>query len=152
MKKLVIALAIVIMIAGGAVATLKTMQIGIFAPQEGAVEEVKPAEPSKFIDMDPLVIPIYQGNRVVSVIQIHLKLEALGDDNEKVVKHLLPRLHDAFLRDLYDYIPRLMRTGKKVDLVTIKSRLNLVGKRVVKGGQLENILIQSMVDNPSGGK
>lgn len=151
MKKLLVAFVIVIMIAGGAVATLKSLEIGPFFGGKDEARAVKD-EPALFIDMDPLVIPIYEGNRVISVIQINLKLEAKGKDNEQFVRRVLPRLHDAFLRDLYDYIPRLMRQGRSVDLITIKSRLNLVGKRVVKGSQLNNILIQSMVDNPTGGK
>ena len=111
MKMIVVIIAIVLMLAGGAFAVMKTMQIGFFAPDsetddksaEAGVEG--PQAPKlamlRTVPMDALLIPIFRGGKAVTSIQISLELEAASADNEAKITKLLPRLSDAFLRDLY---------------------------------------------------
>lgn len=151
MKKLIIAVALLIMISGASVAVLKSLDIGFFEPgeDEPVVVEEKPVDPPRFVDMDPLVIPLFQGSRTAGTIQIQVKLETTGSDNEILIHRILPKLHDTFLRDLYDYIPRMLRRYERLDIPLLKARLQLMAGRVVPSGVIDDILIQSVIDNPA---
>ena len=107
MKKLIIAFALMVMIAGATVSVLKWLEIGPFAAtgtdQQEAVEE-KVAEPPRFIEMEPLAVPIFQGEKVAATIHIQVKLEALGKDNATRLEREKRRVRDAFLRELHGFI------------------------------------------------
>ena len=70
MKKLVIAIAILIIIGGVSIVVLKTLGVEFFEESEGEpVVEAQPVEPPRFVEMDPLVIPLFQGSRTAGTIQ-----------------------------------------------------------------------------------
>lgn len=151
MKKLVIAFSLLMVIAGGTISVLKWLGIGPFANiAAGDVDEGTSApEPARYVDMDPLVITIFQGNKVAATIQIQVKLEARGEKNEKTIYKIMPRLSDAFFKDLHAFIPRLLRESDELDAIVIKQRLKMVSDKVAGKGTVSNILIQSVVDIPA---
>ena len=155
MKKLVIIIAVVLMLTGGVVSVLKTMEIGPFASktgenaaQDGEDDEqnAPKGEAPRFVDLEPLVIPIFQDQKVATTIQITVKLETLGSKNEAIINKLLPRLADAYLRDLYAFVPRLLRKTERVDVFAIKARMQLVSDKIAGPGVVDGVLIQSVVD------
>lgn len=149
MRTIAIAVAVILMIAGGTVGIMKQLEWGPFAPKSGvaAAEPTKPAEPPRFLDMDLLVIPVFAEDRVVAAIQIQLKLETKGTANEDYLNRIKPRLGDAFLRDLYAFIPRLVQKGGQLDVLAIKRRLQMVADKVAGPGKIDNVLVQSVTDN-----
>ncbi len=152
MKKLVIAVAVILMLAGATVSVLKWLGIGPFGGG-GAVETeatgTTPREPPRFVTMDVLVIPIFQGEKVAATVQIQLKLEATNLENASEIARLLPRLYDAFLRDLYGFIPRHLRKKERLDVALIKDRLQMVGDKVAGPGVIKSVLVQAVLENPS---
>lgn len=153
MKIVVIAFAVLMMIAGGTVSVLKWMKLGPFADKGAAQAELvkAPAEPPVVIDMASLAIPVIQGDRVAAVVTIQLKLEAVGSDNATRIQKAMPRITDAFFRDLHAFIPRLLRQEEKLDIAVIKMRLRMVGDRVLAPGTIHDVLIESMTETaPSG--
>ena len=66
MKKIVIAIAAFIMLAGASVSVMKTMEIGPFAPVDGAAEAEPPPPPADptTVEMEPLIIPIFHGDKI----------------------------------------------------------------------------------------
>lgn len=155
MKKIVIAVAVVLMLAGGTVSVLKWLGIGPFAEVEAEAEAVETGatgpsgEPPRFVTMDALVIPVFQGDKVAATVQIQLKLEAANVENESEIARLLPRLNDAFLSDLYGFIPRHLSKEKRVDVALIKDRLQLLGDKVTGPGVIKSVLVQAVLENPS---
>jgi hypothetical protein len=146
-RTIAIAVAIILMIAGGAVGIMKQLEWGPFAPraeQEAALQA--PVEQPRFIDMDPLVIPIFTEDRVVAAIQIQLKLETLGAANETHLNNIKPRISDAFLRELYAFVPRLVQKGGQLDVLAIKRRLQMVADNVAGPGRINGVLVQSVSD------
>ncbi len=140
------------MIGGTIFAVLAWQEVGPFS-KDVAVEEAdgeKPVidEPPRFIDMDPLVIPIFQGDRVAATIQIQLKLEALGADNEERIIKLMPRLSDAFVSDLYSFIPRLLKKEERLDVSILKQRIQMAADKITGQGVVKEVLIQSVIDRP----
>jgi hypothetical protein len=148
-RTIAIAVAVILMIAGGAVGVMKQLAWGPFAAktEEGAAQPDKPAEPPRFLDMDPLVIPIFADDRVIAAIQIQLKLETRGAANEDYLNRMKPRLSDAFLRDLYAFIPRLVQKGGQLDVLAIKQRLQMIADKVAGAGKINSVLVQSVSDN-----
>jgi hypothetical protein len=153
MKKLTIAFAVLMMLMGVTISIMKSMGIGPFASsepaEEGAVEVSN--EPPRFMDMPPLVISVFHGDKVATTIHIQLKLEVLGSDNEEKVSRIMPRLNDAFLRDLHAFIPRLLRKQNRVDVVIIKQRLQMIADKVAGKGTIGSVLVQSITDTAQSG-
>ncbi len=150
MKKLVIAVAIMLMLAGATISVLKWLGIGPFGdPAEVEATGTTPDEPLHFVTMDVLVIPIFQGEKVAATVQIQLKLEATNLESASEIARLLPRLNDAFLRDLYGFIPRHLRKKERLDVALIKDRLQMVGDKVAGPGVIKSVLVQAVLENPS---
>ena len=155
-KKIIVVIAAILMIAGSAFAAMQIMEIGPFAPEPQAAEAEKtghdsdsdtPAVP-RFIELDPMVIPVIEGDRVAATVQIQLQLE-ISPQNESEVRRLLPRLGDAFIRDLNGYLPRLMRREGFLDVDRIKQRLVIVAEKAIGPGLVDNVLVQSVSDRPN---
>jgi flagellar basal body-associated protein FliL len=148
MKKLMIAVVLILMVAGGTVAALKFMKIGPFAESgKTAGKQAKPIEPPRFIDVPALNVPLFADDKVAGIVLVQLKLEAIGAANESKVNHLLPRLNDAFLRELHTFIPRLLQKTQRLDVFILKKRLQMVCDRVVGKGVVSNVLIQTVTNS-----
>lgn len=149
MKKIVVVIvAIVLMLAGGSFSVLKWMEVGPFAPeQEGEVAMVDSDEPPVFIDLEPLLINIFQDDSVITTVQISVMIEVLGKDNAALVNQSLPKITDMFLRDMHGFIPRVMKnTDKRIDLFVVKKRLKLMADRLYPDKRINDVLIQSISD------
>lgn len=151
MKKIVIAVVFVLLLIGGAVAAMRFLGIGPLSKAEGETAEENPeppAEPPRFVALEPLIIPLFQGDKLAGTVNIQLKLETIGAENEKMVVRLLPRLNNAFLVDMHGYVPRLLRKEERLDIDVIRARLQYVGDQIAGEGVIGNVLVQSVVDAP----
>ncbi|MCH7863787.1 MAG: flagellar basal body-associated FliL family protein [Proteobacteria bacterium] len=150
MKKLGILFFLLLMLVGVSMTSLKYLKVGPFEGTEEVEEEIeKPSEDTtKFVDMDPLAISIFQGNAVAAIVQIQVKLETNGDDNVIKIKRLMPVINDAFLSDLHSFLPRLLKAEERIDMLIIKQRLQLISDRVAGKGLIKNVLVQSVIDRP----
>ncbi|MGA0394625.1 MAG: hypothetical protein ACO3MW_11265 [Rhodospirillales bacterium] len=148
MKKLVIAFVAIILIAGGTFGALKFLKLGPFADKSAQeANKPKPIEPPRFIDMPQLNVPIFAQDKVAGTVLIQLKLETVGTANEAKVNRILPRLNDAFLRELHTFIPRLLQKTQRLDVFILKRRLQMVSDRVVGKGVVSNVLVQSVTNS-----
>ena len=147
-KKIVIAFSVLLMISGGAISVLKWLEIGPFAPVlvEDVVEETKSEGPPVSIAIDDLVIPVFTDDAVVATVMIKLNLEVHGEDNEEKVNKVLPRLSDAFLRDLYTFIPRVVHKQQKVTADLLQQRLLMTGNKVLGKNVLNKVVIESVTE------
>ena len=158
MKKLVMIVAVFLMIAGGVVGVMKTMELGPFAPKAVAEGDGTPAskqsqaDPPRFIDMEPLNIPVFHEDSVAATVQIQLKLEAIGEENEEQINRLMPRINDAFLRDLHAFLPRLLKMEERINVVIIKKRLQIISERLMGPNLIHNILVQSASVKSNGAR
>ena len=147
MKKFVIVFAILLMLSGGSIGIMKTLEVGPFAKTEGeAAETAVLNEPPRFIEMGLLLIPIFTGDRVATTIQLQIKLETMGAERESKINKLMPRINDAFLSDLYAFIPRLVRKEGKIRAIVIKTRLEMIAGKVAGPDLITNVLVQSITD------
>ncbi|MCH7936712.1 MAG: hypothetical protein IH994_06435 [Proteobacteria bacterium] len=150
MKKLLLIFGLLIMLGGGTVGALKFFKLGPFQGEE-VVEEKQEEEvedTTLFVDMEPLAIPIFRGNKVAATVQIQVKLETNGKDNVKKIKRMMPVITDAFVRDLHSFMPRLLKAKERIDVLIIKQRLQLISDKIAGKGLIKNVLVQSVIDQP----
>ncbi|MDD9876779.1 MAG: hypothetical protein OXR84_04985 [Magnetovibrio sp.] len=152
MKKILLALAAVLILAGGTVAAMKWMAIGPFAEPENAEKKEEPKEEpveSIFVDMDPIMLPVLQGDRIAGLIQIQVKLETVGQDNAIYLKRNLTKVQDTFVRDLHGFMPRLLKKKERIDVLILKDRLKVIGDRLLGKGMIRDVLVQSVIETPA---
>ena len=151
MKKLIMVFAALMMLTGATVSIMKALAIGQFSGKvaESAAEakaRLNAPEPPRFIDLEPLIVPIFHGDEIVATIQISVKLEAVGAANETRINRIKPRLNDAYIKDLYSFIPRLLRNQERVNVFIIKKRLQMVSDKLLGEGIISDVLVQSITD------
>ena len=150
MKKLLLIFGLLVMLCGGTVSALKFLKLGPFQGEE--VVEEKPEEQVEatilFVDMEPLAIPIFQGNRVAATVQIEVKLVTNSKDNVERIKQIMPVITNAFVRDLHSFMPRLLKAEERIDVLIIKQRLQLISNKVAGKGLIKNVLVQSVINQP----
>ena len=150
MKKLLLIFGLLVMLCGGTVSALKFFKLGPFQGEE--VVEEKPEEQVEatilFVDMEPLAIPIFQGNRVAATVQIEVKLVTNSKDNVERIKQIMPIITNAFVRDLHSFMPRLLKAKERIDVLIIKQRLQLISNKVAGKGLIKNVLVQSVIVQP----
>ncbi len=152
MKRLVLIFALVLLVAGATIGAMKWFGLGPFQKPEMAVEMAEKkieAPEALFVDMEPLLVNVVQGGAIATTIQLEVKLETAGNENIIQIKRMLPQYKDAFLKDLHAFIPRMLSELGRIDLPTLKQRLQLVADRVAgEKGIVKGVLIQSLLDTP----
>ena len=145
-KKIVIIFAVLLMLTGGTISVLKWLKIAPFSDAV-EVEEVAPIQPTLTIKMDKLSIPIFAEERIAATIMIELKLEALGTENQEMIIKFLPRLTDAFFKDLYVFVPQIIRRKTKLTTSILAARMQKVADKVLGPNVLNKVVITKVTDS-----
>jgi len=156
MKKLIILIAVFVMLSGATVGVLKYMNIGPFSIAPGTMTEEEKAKAAakaalaalehrpQYVEMDPIQVPIFQGDGVAGTIMIQYKMEALSTDNQQKIARAKRQIGDALIQDFSYYIPRTMRNNKSLDVTLIKFRIIMIADKLLGKGIVNDALIQSM--------
>lgn len=155
MKKVIVLLVVLLVIAGGAVGALYFLKMGPFeekaltAEELDAIAEAKELageETTTAISISPFTIPLFQGEQISGSIQVQFQLEVTKGLEDGVNSKLI-RLEDAYLRDLYAFLPRLLRNKENLDVIALKRRIMRITEKIVGPDIVEDVLIQSVADN-----
>lgn len=146
-KKIVIIFAVLLMLSGGTISVLKWLQIGPFSNSLEVEEKTTPVDPPVTIKMDKLSIPIFAEDRIAATILIELKVEAIGLENQDMITKLLPRLSDAFFKDLYVFVPQLIRRKTKITSRVLAARMKKVADKVFGPDVLHKVIIVKVTDS-----
>lgn len=157
MKKLIILVVGFIILAGGTVGVLKYMHIGPFdtgAPvlseeelkAQALIDAAKAVLEQRvhYVEMDPIQIPIFQGDGVAGTIMINYKLETLSIDDQQTIAKAKRQLGNALMQDFSYYIPRTLRNNKTLDVTLIKYRIIMITNRLLGKEIVNDALIQAM--------
>ena len=145
-KKIVIIFAVLLMVTGAAISILKWLKIGPFSEEAQKVEEVVVDPVPISIDMDRLTVPIFSEDRVAATVLIDFKIEAMGFENQEKITKLLPRINDAFFKDLYVFIPRVLRGQNKLSKNLLAKRMEHIGDKIVGDGVLHSVSITEVTE------
>jgi len=150
MKKLMVSIAALLILLGGAVSVLKFLKMGPFQDEDVVeVVEKEPEVKSIFIDMEPILIPVFQGNQVAAKIQIQIKLETKDKEKAIRIQRIMPKIANVFITDLHAFMPRLIKMQERVDVIILKERLKVIAERNLEKGLIDDILVQSVLDTPA---
>ncbi len=61
----------------------------------------------------------------------------------------MPKISDAFVRDLHAFMPRLLKDKERIDVLILKQRLQVIGDRLFGAGYIKDVLVQSVIDTPA---
>ncbi|MEM9684447.1 MAG: flagellar basal body-associated FliL family protein, partial [Pseudomonadota bacterium] len=81
---------------------------------------------------------------------LQVTLEVGDEAARNKVSKALPRLKDAFIRDLYDYYAIQTPGRRGVNVEAIKRRLKRTADEVVGDGGVTKVLIQGAVERETG--
>ena len=174
MKKLLILVGALLLIAGGTVSVMKWMNLGPFQ-EKAAQQEEAPSEPTLLVDMEPLLIPIFQGDTVAATLKFQVKLETIGSENAAKIQYLMPKINDLFMRELYGFMPRLLKVikeeqnidflgllkegqqkegqqkeGQQFHVLVINQRLKFISDKFIGLNLVTKVLVQSVINAPAG--
>ncbi len=101
------------------------------APSEAEAEEGKGAAPKAgLIALNPLPIAILKGSRVEKYFVVMLSLETTPDADIEAIRHDLPRVKDALLREAYLFAKENAGV-ENVDMEALRGRLLPVIKSIL---------------------
>ena len=141
-KILIIILAVIVLSLAGGTAVMQQMNLGPFAIEKPLTPEEKSEKLKRYVSMEPLSISIFRGGAVATTIELKIQLETKAG-RELILNKQLPRLKDAFVRDLHSYFPRLLSKKKELDMADLTRRMYLIGERTLGKGIIQDLSILS---------
>ncbi len=106
-------------------------------------------EAASFVEMDPLILPIVGAKGLSQTVSLVIVLEVSDEKNAELVKHLSPRLKDAYIQDMYGVLSRknAMPDGV-IQIAPLKERLGRISKEVLGEGIVNDVLLQVVQQRP----
>lgn len=104
-------------------------------PSEAVAEDIPLVDPSQldvtlFEMKNQFMVPLLEGDRIVSVIVISLTLEIAGAEDNAVLRNE-PRLRDRFLQVMFDHA----NTGGFDGMFTSNNNMTLLRQALLETGQ-----------------
>ena len=140
----------IILLSGGSIGLMMYLEIGPFANEEKKANENSTTKDEKSekkiaiqtVTLAPLSIPIIQNGKIALNLQLEVEIDTT-EKNAPKLEEKLPILKDAYVRDLFSFIPRQLRISKKLDQETLRRRLRVVGQRTIGKGIIHAVKIKS---------
>lgn len=102
-----------------------------------------PPTPS-YVDFGLLMVPVIQNHEVRKQAEMIVRLE-VEPRNKDIVARNLPRLQNAFLEDMINFLSTNLQPDQPLDTQAISRRLMVVADRTLGPGYLRRVVIE----NPS---
>ena len=136
-----------IVVIGGLAGALLLGGYVVLGNAEEAAAEAPAVETSEavYIEMQPLSAPIMRNKRVRYYIHMTVSLQVAGEDAKRKVYQHMPRLRDAFVRDLHGRSVTRGRDDQSVDFAAVKARLLAQSERVLGAGLVTDVLVTGAI-------
>ena len=119
------------------------------AKEQAYVDAKKAAENIRFVELDPIILPIIDTQGVTQVVTLVVSLEVYGEDNADFAKRMSPRLKDAFIQDMYGVLNRkASMEGGVVRADQLKARLLKASGKVLGTQRVNDVLLQVVSQRP----
>ena len=140
----------IILLSGGSIGLMMYLEIGPFSNEgkkanvDSTTKDEKPENKIviQTVAMAPLSIPIIQNGKIALNLQLEVQIDTT-DKKAPILQEKLPILKDAYVRDLFSFIPRQLRKSKKLDQETLRRRLQVMGQRTMGKGIILSVHIKS---------
>ncbi len=108
-----------------------------------ANEHAESAADHKFVNLDPLILPIIDEDGISQVVSIGVVIEVTDEEKEKLVQKLSPRLKDAYIQEMYGVLNKhAALAGGVVQVGMVKDRLHKISDRVLGEDTVSDVLLQ----------
>lgn len=113
------------------------------ARELAAMKAKEQADLLRFVELDPIVLPIVDAQGVSQVVTLVISLEVIGDENAELASKMTPRLKDAYIQHLYGVLSRkASMEGGVIKVDDLKKRLTKVSAKVLGDHKVNNVLLQ----------
>ncbi|MBI5163308.1 MAG: flagellar basal body-associated protein FliL [Magnetospirillum sp.] len=117
-------------------------KLGIVIGKVPELGDKPPASlPPSYVDFGLLIVPVIQDRQVRFQAELILRLEVPFEKREVVAANL-PRLQHAFLQDLIQFLPLVLRDSNGLEQDAVRRRLVLTSERVMGAGMVKDIIIE----------
>ncbi|MFN0042618.1 MAG: flagellar basal body-associated protein FliL [Alphaproteobacteria bacterium] len=101
---------------------------------------------TNFVPLEPFVVPIIRNGQLQRHVTLSITIEAKDQDAKGKVEASMPRLRDAFARDLHAYLAVVPYDGSGALLQAMMQRLARVADGAVGAGRIKAVLLQGVGD------
>lgn len=104
----------------------------------GKAAKHKVTQADSYLTIDPLYLPIFEGDRPVGMLMIGIGIDVPDARLRGDAVHAMPILRDGFVRNLMNFSTTSVRSWRQPDVAAIGDRLQGVTDRVLrrKGARL----------------
>ncbi|MEJ0027757.1 MAG: hypothetical protein WDN01_17165 [Rhizomicrobium sp.] len=105
---------------------------------DGKAPKHKVTQSDSYMMVDPLYLPIFEGDRPVGMLMIGVGIDIPDPRLRAEAEHAMPILRDGFVRNLMNFSTTSVRSWRQPDAAAIADRLQRVTDRVLrrKGARL----------------
>ena len=154
MKLIVILVVVAVLLlgGGGAVYFFRDALFGGAAGEAHTAAKlpINATPDARFVDLETLNIAVIHNGRIEKHVVLQVSLEVGTEEERALVAKTLPRIKDAFIKDMYDYYAILPPTQRGVNVEAIKRRLKRTVDGVMRDGSVKDVLIQGAVERETG--
>ena len=119
------------------------------AEKKAAKKAAENAKNLRFVEMDPIILPIIDAEGVSQVVTLVISLEVVGEKNAEYALQLSPRLKDAYIQDMYGVLNRkASMEGGVIKVEELKERLNRISTKVLGESKINDVLLQVVNQRP----
>ena len=123
------------------------------AAASGAPAPAKPANKQErkitaspaWVSVEPIAVAILRQNRIQGMFLVEFGLDVQDEALRARAQETLPRLRDAWLRNISDLAATRMRVGRQADLDVLSTRLQTTTDQMLGGGGAKVLLLQAVV-------
>lgn len=165
MKKIIIGILALLVLGGGAAGAY----FFLLAPKDAVASAPEPEEHEKqakkekekahdgghgsssvnFVRLDPLVLPIIDGDGVSQVVSLVIVLEVEDQFIATEVRRMQPRLKDAYIQEMYGVLnKKAALEGGVLRVDEIKNRLNAISAKVMGEDTINDVLLEVVQQRP----
>ena len=144
-KTLVLGVATLLLVAGGS-GTAYYFVTG--SKKEAIASSQEPPQAPKapiYIQIEPLNVPVVRDDNRRYVYSVAINLQVNDEKSRDLVNSLMPRLRDAFLRQVNANPVPAQKGSDSVDLERLKIRLSEIADKVVGPKVVEDVLFIRIV-------
>jgi flagellar FliL protein len=148
MKLIVIVVVVVVLLAGGGGAAyfFHDALFGAAGEQAAAKLPIEKTPDALFVDLETLNIAVIHKRRIEKHVVLQVALEVVNEAARVRVSKSLPRIKDAFIKDMYDFYAYQNPDAGGVNVEAIKRRLKRTVDGVMKDGSVKKVLIQGAIE------
>lgn len=110
------------------------------APADPTEPAAAPKTPPSFVEYGLLAVPVVEDHEVRRQVEMILRLEVPFEKREIVAQNI-PRLQNAYLQDMMEYLPIHLRNGRRLDPPTLSARLLKLTEKTLGPGYVKSVMI-----------